>query len=344
MRIVEWIKKLFLRKKDYMLNENDLVQGEKFNERDKLAIEVAKSLYDLYKSLEKDKKQKIYFILRIKDMDISKSCRIEDIEQFIQKIKEKSTIVGFELSTSWVNGNDIIEEYNDKNKITVKISNEDTVIIDYQCEIPDVMFDDTLKNIENIIKDTSKKIAKLNIVKRHKPKREMVDFGILGKYQLNYIGYETEEEITEEQVETEKRKIMSDYNKHLDEINKKIFYEIYDQLSNTDYKIWEDEAFEKIINKEKLPNSFNDLSDEQKREILYLNDEYTYLELWEKIQETKSFWNLNNIKDDVVITNVMIDADRRNISIEFNGICNSFVAYIRLSYDNNYEIEEFNPN
>ena len=74
MKIIEWIKKLFLGNKESMLIESSnesLKNNEDFNERDKLAIEVAKSLYNLYKILESSKKEKIHFILRTKDKEIS---------------------------------------------------------------------------------------------------------------------------------------------------------------------------------------------------------------------------------------------------------------------------------
>lgn len=93
-----------------------------------------------------------------------------------------------------------------------------------------------------------------------------------------------------------------------------------------------------------LPNDFYDLSDKQKRDILYFDNNYTYNELWEKIQQTKPFWNLNNIKNDINITNIVIDADYKHISIEFNGVCNMYTAYIELSYDKDYQIKVFNPN
>ena len=346
MKIIEWIKKLFLGNKESMLIESSnesLKNNEDFNERDKLAIEVAKSLYNLYKILESSKKEKIHFILRTKDKEISKSCRLDSIEQLIGKIKERQTIIGFELSTSWINGNDTEEEYNDKSKIAVKIFDEDMIKIDYQNETGYEMFDITLKNIEEIINNISNKIVEINRINRSRPTREFIDFGILGNYEFNDIQYRTNEELTEEQIQIKKREILNDYSKHLDEINKKFFYQIHDNLYSTDYNIWEYKEFEVIINKEMLPNNFYDLSDKEKRNILYLSGKYTENELWEKIQQTKPFWNLNNIKDDIKITNIVIDADYNHINIEFNGICEFFVAYTELSYDKDYQIKVFNP-
>lgn len=346
MKIIEWIKKLFAVNRKTTLNEmrasisSDI---EEFKEIDKLAIEVSKSLENLYKALESDKKEKIYFILRTKDKEISKSCRLDSIDQLIEKIRERQSIIGYELSTSWIDGNDIEEKYNDKSKIQVKISDEDTVKIDYQNEAKYEMFDIILKNIEEIIMNNFNKKVETNVIKRNKPKREFIDFGILGNYEFSNIKYITGDKLTQEQIETKKREILKDYNKHLDEIDKKIFHEIYYHLCCTDYNIWDYKEFRILINTEILPENFYDLSDKEKREILYFSDTYTESELWDKIQQTKPFWNLNSIKDDVDITNIIIDADYKHINIEFNGICDFFTAYIELSYDKEYKIKVFDP-
>lgn len=333
MNIIEWIKKLILRKEQYMLNDID----KSVEERDNLAIEVAKALHTLYESLEKKENKKLYYMLRIIDKEIAKSCGIEDIKLFIKKIRSSKTIKSYELSTACINTND------DKDKITVKISDENIVEIDYQSEIRDANFEETLRNIENIIKVNTNKISKINIIKSDKHQIENVDFGILGNYQLHRIEYKTNAKLSKSEIENEKRKIINDYNKNLDEINKKIFYKIYDELKMTDYNLWEHETFEKIINRAMLPKDFDDLDEKQKRDILYFKDNYNYQELWKKINEEKMFWNLDNIKNDVVITNVIIDADYKNICMEFYGICDFFVAYIELNYEKNYTIEQFDP-
>ena len=197
----------------------------------------------------------------------------------------------------------------------------------------------TPKNIESLIEEKSKKIAKINIVERDKPKREFADFGILGEFELNDIQYKTNKKLTEEQKQIEKLKILNGYKENLEEINKKIFSNIIYHLECTDYNIWEYDSFDKIINKEKLPDNFNSLSNEQKRKILYFVD----YEFGDKIQEIKTVWNINNLKDDITITNIVIDANYKHIDIEFNGVCDFFVAYISINYAEDYQIKQFDP-
>jgi len=172
MNIIEWIKKLILRKEQYMLNDID----KSVEERDNLAIAVAKALHTLYESLEKKENKKLYYMLRIIDKEIAKSCGIGDIKLFIKKIRSSKTIKSYELSTACINTND------DKDKITVKISDENIVEIDYQSKIRDANFEETLRNIENIIKVNTNKISKINIIKSDKHQIENVDLGILGNY------------------------------------------------------------------------------------------------------------------------------------------------------------------
>lgn len=114
-------------------------------------------------------------------------------------------------------------------------------------------------------------------------------------------------------------------------------------LSSTDYNIWEYDEFKKIIHVNLLPQNFYNLNNNEKRDILYLYGNYNYLELWEKIQQEKPFWNLNNLKNDIAITNVVIHDEDKYISIEFSGICKFFVAYLELNYEDDFNIDVFDP-
>lgn len=65
--------------------------------------------------------------------------------------------------------------------------------------------------------------------------------------------------------------------------------------------------------------------------------------MWNKLNEIKPFWNINKIKEDVKITNVVISEEFGTIFIEFHGIFSFFTAYIELDYKNNYDVKMFDP-
>ena len=314
-----------------------------FKDRDNLAIEISKSLYELYATMERENKKKIQFFLRIKDSISSKNCTISNVDLLIQRISERTTTIGYEFLVKWINGNEEFEEYNDINKILVKIYDGNDINIDYQYEIDYEIFNVVLEDIKNIIKNRFNKNVEINNIKRIKPikqKEELVDFGILGNCDYYDIEYRTEEKLNDEQIEEKKREILNSYKIQIDDINKKIFYEMHYHLMQTDHKIWDYEGFDIIINREKLPVNFDDLSVTEKGEILYLNNVSEYNELWEKIKDEKPFWNLENIKKDINITNVVIEPDYNKICIEFNGFCSFFYAIIEMDLEN-YNIINF---
>lgn len=320
-------------------------------EMNKIALEIATILNELYEMINNEtqeitKKERKYLILRIKDQSIAKNCALTDINQFIQRVSERTTTIGYELTTGWIICNDLEDECEKTSKITVKISADDIIKIDYQQEIKIEKFDEILAKIETLIKNKYGKNVEINhiIQKENESKVEYIDFGILGKYKYNSIQYETEEELTPEEFETKIRNVLNDYNIHIDEINKKIFYEMYKILTETDYEIWKTESFNIIIDKEKLPQNFDILTKQQKNDFLYLYEYNDYNDLWNNLQKDRPFWNLNKIKEDITITNFIINDNYGKITIEFNGFFSLLTAYIKLNYKENYEIDAFDPN
>lgn len=149
--------------------------NETTKQNDKIAIEVAKKLSELYEMVNKEfeetnKKNRKYLMLRIKDETISKNCTITNIDQFIKKLKEKTTTIGYELTTGWIIGDEINEELEDTSKILVKIDNSDIVNIDFQNETSKEIFDKELVEIESIIKNKYKKQVKINYITKEQSK------------------------------------------------------------------------------------------------------------------------------------------------------------------------------
>ena len=171
----------------------------------------------------------------------------------------------------------------------------------------------------------------------------MVDFGILGFFNYKYIEYQTNSELSNEEYDKKIRSVLDKYHNNIELVNKRIFYNLHEQMSMTDVAIWDDESFNKIFNVELLPNNFNLLSHEEKNDLFYLFDKLDENELWDKIQLEKPFWNLSKLKDDIRITCVVINEEFESISIEFNGVCNFFVAIVEMKYNNNFEITNFDP-
>ncbi|MGM9877902.1 MAG: hypothetical protein ACI33S_04550 [Bacilli bacterium] len=328
------------------IKKTNIVKGTKLN--DKVVIETAEKLNKLYEIINNERieaKKRKYLMLRIKDEMDSKNCTITSIDQFKKKVNERKTTIGYELTVGYIIGDESDEEWEKISKIVVKVDNSDIIKIDFQNEISQEIFDKVLIDIESMIKNKYNKQVEINYITRDKskPKVEFIDFGILGRYKYNMINYQTDEEMNIEQRDIQTRKVINEYYLQINEINKKIFYKIYDELRLTDYKIWESASFDIIIDRKKLPYNFDDLNDQQKTDIIYIYDYNDYIDLWNKINEIKPFWDLNKIKEDVKITNVAISEKIGTISIEFNGIFDFFTAYIELDYKKNYDVKKFDP-
>lgn len=134
---------------------------------DKLALNIAKQIELLYKILKKattdsSKKNSKFLFLRIKDQNTARNCAIDNIGLFINRIIERTTIIGYELTTGWIiseqDGNEL------ESKIIVKIDDCDIIKIEYNNELHIPEFDITLKQIEKIINCKYKKQVKINYI------------------------------------------------------------------------------------------------------------------------------------------------------------------------------------
>lgn len=139
---------------------------ETIKQNDKIAIEIAKKLSELYEMADKEFKEpnRNYLMLRIKDENISKNSTITNIEQFIKKVKERTTTIGYELTTGWIVVDENNEELKNTSKILITIDNSDIVKIDFQNETSKEIFDKVLIEIESMIKSRYNKQVKINYI------------------------------------------------------------------------------------------------------------------------------------------------------------------------------------
>lgn len=139
---------------------------ETIKQNDKIAIEIAKKLSELYEMADKEFKEpnRNYLMLRIKDENISKNSTITNIEQFIKKVKERTTTIGYELTTGWIVVDENNEELKNTSKILITIDNSDIVKIDFQNETSKEIFDKVLIEIESMIKNRYNKQVKINYI------------------------------------------------------------------------------------------------------------------------------------------------------------------------------------
>lgn len=139
---------------------------ETIKQNDKIAIEIAKKLSELYEMADKEFKEpnRNYLMLRIKDENISKNSTITNIEQFIKKVKERTTTIGYELTTGWIVVDENNEELKNTSKNLITIDNSDIVKIDFQNETSKEIFDKVLIEIESMIKNRYNKQVKINYI------------------------------------------------------------------------------------------------------------------------------------------------------------------------------------
>ncbi len=312
---------------------------EKNGTREYCIFQVAKILYELYIELNKTKPNaKLYYRPAIKCQNIAHNCGPVNFDGFKEQCMKKDDIINFTLSTSYIVGEDEEDEYNDWCKITVVFDiNKDTIEIYYLKEFENELFDESINKIKECLKG-QKAIFKNK--KRKKPVRVEMDIGVLGKYMLHE--FETDEYFeTEEGYNRFFKRIMKDYAENIDLINNKIVYQMYMALVSTAYPLWEYDEFYKIIDKDKLPAGFENMSNKEKSDLLYKNFEYDEENIITKLKENVPFLNVDKFKDDINITNITINKKPKDINIEFNGICNFFTAMITLEYDKNYKVREF---
>ncbi len=344
MGLFDGLKNIFKKEKSVEGANNDIEEllDEEYSMND-VAIEIAGIIKSLYNTMKHENKR-AYLRFRILDEKASKNATVEDYDVFLYRVNNKPTNIGYEISTAWIAGEEPSHDYNDIDRIVVKISKEKLVKVNFQYEkdydlfirVKDMILDKLqnkfqveveLKNVERIkpvkatfleTKDTSKKVS----------------FGILGEYNYDYVETIPETANLDD--------LVNSLNKNMITFNQQVFHAIHSDLVATAVNIWDDEDFNKFIDVPKLPNDFFELPEDAQREILYCDDTLDYKTLWQEINN-KSFWNLSNISKTIEITNVIFDTTSKTITIEFNGFCGVYTALIEIEYENNYTVSNFDP-
>lgn len=312
-----------------------------FNDEDNIGfciLKLSDLLYDLSLKLEKSGFKRVNYYPQIKCSNILNNCAPTNANSFRDKILLKDDIISINLFLGCSNGefkdNDFNEWYN--LKIIFDI-NAEYVEINRIKEFENTLIDEALLKVEEILK---KYKYILKEVKRDKPIVEYIDFGILGSYPINHVNVENG---NFDNIELEKkfiRKIMNNFSKNINLINDSIAYNIYKSLYETNYLIWNENSFYKIINKDLLPDNFEKLSDNEISEIFYNNMNYSEYNFISNFSKNLPFIEINKFKNDIIITNVCFNKEYTEISIEFNGLCNYFYAMVAIDYKT-FKIKEF---
>jgi hypothetical protein len=323
--------------------------------RDELAIGVTNILYKLYSDLKVEGKRAI-FHPEIKDQIASKNCSPSTAERFATIVHERDSIINYVLTVSSNVGEykGLEMEKNDHDKITVMISDENTIKLKILYEFPEERFKQAYEKIKTFLKENSNKEVIEEHEVREKPIEKICDFGILGTFPLDKVNFESNEEYSDEQINNKITEILNEYKKNIDNINKKVFIKIFNYCFygvDGEY-IWEDDHFTDSINDityaDKLPFNFNELSNDEKANILFKEeiDESDF----ENIENSRlKFFNLEKIKDHCKIYNVTINEEYKTITIEvyllYNDATNLKYCYplIEMNYANNFEIKNFDP-
>ena len=168
---------------------------------------------------------------------------------------------------------------------------------------------------------------------------EKVNFGILGFYSIEDIICDDDFDSDDMYYDFIKD-TLNKYNESLEEINRMLIYKMYYSLSSCGFPMWEEEGFKKVIDEEKLPNGFYDMTEDEKYNTLY-GFEFNKDDIVEKINTNVPFLNIDKFKNDININNVFINKNLSEISIEFEGFCNFFNAMVTFVYSDNFRISEF---
>lgn len=286
-----------------------------------------------------DNTYKVNLQLRIVNEKPSRSCTITDIDKFKERMNTIDGTVSYELLIRWITDNpsnmNMIQTKIDlmSNNVTIKYENNDNL------NFINTKVDEIKKIIENM-----KVIPTIEEKIKVEPKVELISLGILGNYDIYEIEYKTNQEITKEQEYQKIKEVINGFTNNIDKINNNLFYEIHSNLDCVVGNLWEEESFSKIIDIDKLPQEYENATDEEKHAILFdFSKEITKDNIIEITNQEKPFWNINNIKNDLRIKNVIIEEEYNKLMIEFDGILNSFIAYLEIDYSNNYEITNFDP-
>lgn len=168
---------------------------------------------------------------------------------------------------------------------------------------------------------------------------EEVNLGILGNYSLEDVVCDSDFDSDKEYFDFIKD-VLKKYNDNIELVDRKLLYRMYDELSACGFPIWEESDFNKIIDEDKLPENFSNMSEEEKSNLFYgfeINED----NIKDALSSNVPFFNIDKLKDDIRVRNVNIKKEYNEISIEFDGVCDFFVAMVVFKYDDNFRIREF---
>ena len=168
---------------------------------------------------------------------------------------------------------------------------------------------------------------------------EKIYLGILGEYPIEDVECDADFDSDEEYYGFI-RDTFAKYSENMERLDDTLLYNMYKALYDCEYTLWEKEEFKKIIDEDKLPDGFWNMSEEEKTKVLY-GFEFDENDAKEKITNHLPFINLLKLKDDLEIHNVTIEQDYGEIYIEFFGICNFFTAMVTVDYENGFEVKAF---
>lgn len=168
---------------------------------------------------------------------------------------------------------------------------------------------------------------------------EEVNLGILGYYSLDDVVCDSDFD-TDEGYFSFIKDVLKKYNDNIELIDRKLLFRMYDELFACGFPIWKEDDFDKIIDEDKLPEGFYNMSDEEKEKLFY-GFEITEDNIEDAILNNIPFFNISKLKDDIRVHNVNINKDYNEISIEFDGICDFFTAMVTFKYDDSFRISEF---
>lgn len=307
---------------------------EKNYTKEDIALEVSKYLFEQ----KQNETYKTSIQLRLVNEKPSRSCTVDTIEKFIAKKNTIEGIIRYELLIRWIS-----EDSSKMNMIQTKIDLvNNSINIKYENNENIDFTESKVNEIKNIIQSMGITPTIEEKIKEE-PKFELISLGILGEYNIYDINYETTDSITKEQEYKKIKEIITNLKNNINKINNSLFYEIHSNLDCVVANLWEDESFNKIIDVTKLPQEFSNLSNEDKHKTLFdFNENVTKENIIQITKLEKPFWNIENIKSDLIIKNVKIEEQYNKLIIEFNGILNCFIAYVEID-TNNYEITNFDP-
>ena len=168
---------------------------------------------------------------------------------------------------------------------------------------------------------------------------EEVNLGVLGSFPLEDVICDSDFDSDDEFFDFIKH-ILQLFNDNIELIDRRLLFRMYDVLSSCRFAFWEKDGFNKIIDDSKLPENFQNMSNEEKSKIFYgfeINED----NIKEALSSNVPFICIDKLKNDIRVHNVTINKDFSEISIEFEGICDFFNAMVTFKYDDNFRISEF---